>query len=86
MIIANGYVVTDPIPTKKQIDWEAITTPTHTEFIQRVRGWLNVIPLSQFDTDIPINSLPKISEHITTMRHVITILNDVWKKPMPNVS
>lgn len=86
LIVANGYRVTAPIPKGKQIDWEAITTPTHTEFIKITRGWLNVIPLSEDDSDMPINDLPQVSEHVTTIRHMITILNDAWKKPMPKHS
>merc|ERR1712141_837277 len=37
LIIANGYMVTDPISDGMQIDWEAMTTSTHTEFIKNVR-------------------------------------------------
>jgi len=81
LVIANGYWISEPIPANCQIDWEAITTPTHTEFIKRVRGWLKIVPLEQ-----EINDIPKISEHVVTMRDMYMILNDRWKKPMPNVS
>jgi len=80
LIIANGYLVTDPIPRGMQIDWEAITTPTHTEFVKYVRPWLNVIPLSQDDSDMPLDKLPKISEHVKTMRDMLMILNDPWRR------
>jgi len=76
LIIANGYMVTDPISDGMQIDWEAMTTSTHTEFIKNVREHLNVIPLSQDGSNITFERLPTVCEHVNTLRHMITILND----------
>lgn len=86
LIIANGYKVVDPIPKGKQIDWMAITTPTHTEFIKDVRPWLNVVPMSKVDNHMPIDDLPQVSEHVKTIRDMITVLNIPWKKHIPKYS
>jgi len=83
LIIASGYRVTGPIPAGNQIDWMAITTPTHTEFISDVRPWLNVVPDAEFETEVHFDDLSLVSDHVKTIRDTIMILNDAWKKPMP---
>lgn len=73
-LIATGYFLTKPIPGM-QIDWEALLAPTHTEFIQKVRGKMEVIPLSKDTGDIEFSKIPKVSKHISTLREMIHILN-----------
>lgn len=75
LFIATGYLAKNQLPAGKQLDWEAITTPVHTDFINRVRGWLNIIPLLEHHDGLSLNDIPRISEHVNTIRKMIKILN-----------
>jgi len=74
LLIGLGYLLTEPF-SGIQPDWEAILTPTHTEFIQKVRGRMTVIPLSQDTNGKQFSELPNVSDHISTLREMIHVLN-----------
>merc|ERR1712130_431647 len=74
LLIATGYIIISPIPGM-QIDWEAILVSSHADFIANVRSKIEVEPLRRDHLDVSFSKIPFVSDHITTLREMIHVLN-----------
>eukprot|EP00463_Aulacantha_scolymantha_P001692 TRINITY_DN231_c0_g1_i4.p1 TRINITY_DN231_c0_g1~~TRINITY_DN231_c0_g1_i4.p1 ORF type:complete len:221 (+),score=41.04 TRINITY_DN231_c0_g1_i4:2153-2815(+) len=74
LLIATGYFLVEPV-RELQIDWEASLASSHKVFLKNIRNKMNVKPLSEDTEGTPLKNLPMVSEHVTTLREMIHILN-----------
>jgi tetratricopeptide (TPR) repeat protein len=71
MLLAVGVERRAPVPSRMQVDWEAILRPSPEDFVASLRDWfVNDAPAS----DALLN-LPAVSDVLPTLRHLLTAVN-----------
>jgi hypothetical protein len=71
-MLASGYLITEPIPKGKQLDWEAILTPDFEVFYNKVENWF-VIENSPFLKDDFLHFF--LNERPKTLKEMIQLLS-----------